>query len=338
MTNINQSLAFAFSFSGSLSNTQQSYNGQCFDNGQSQMMPALGMMFGMMDIMDNNQLDGSIFNVFNGNNQGCVNNQNGLNGQNNFSGINNGFNNPNSCFGTQQQNNPMTQIMQLMAMMFGMMDIMDDGQMNGSIMDKLMGQNGGFGSNGSPFGGSNNFGSPYGGSNNYGSQYGGSRNYSNNGINGAYGSGASNSLMNSQPSDATFNPGAGTFGGKKLSQEQVNNARIIAEEGAKMGASKRDISIAIATAMQESGLKNINYGDRDSVGLFQQRPSCGWGSVSQCTDPRYASRQFFKHLLKDGNRDNKSLTQAAQHVQRSAYPNAYAKWENMATSLTNSIC
>lgn len=228
-----------------------------------------------------------------------------------------------------QAQNPMMQMMQMFMMfmqmmlqMMGMGNQQNDNGFNLNNNNSPFGNNGAFGNNGSfAAAGAGNNGS-----------------FATAGTGNNFGTGTSNSLTNAQPTNATRNPGAGTFGGKKLSQEQVNNARIIAEEGAKMGASKRDISIAIATAMQESQLKNINYGDRDSVGLFQQRPSCGWGSVAQCTDPRYASQQFYKHLLKDGNRNNKSLTHAAQDVQRSAYPNAYAKWENMAVSLTNSIC
>lgn len=124
---------------------------------------------------------------------------------------------------------------------------------------------------------------------------------------------------------------------KNLSPEQKRNAQIIIEEGKKMGASPRDIQIALMTAMQESTLKNLNYGDRDSVGLFQQRPSCGWGTVAQCTDPRYASQQFYKHLLANKNRDSMSLTQAAQAVQRSAYPEAYAKWEGLAAGIMQDL-
>lgn len=124
---------------------------------------------------------------------------------------------------------------------------------------------------------------------------------------------------------------------KNLSPEQKRNAQIIIEEGKKMGASPRDIQIALMTAMQESTLKNLNYGDRDSVGLFQQRPSCGWGTVAQCTDPRYASQQFYKHLLANKNRDSMSLTQAAQAVQRSAYPDAYAKWEGLAAGIMQDL-
>lgn len=104
-----------------------------------------------------------------------------------------------------------------------------------------------------------------------------------------------------------------------------------------MGASQRDITIALMTALQESGLRNLKYGDRDSQGLFQQRPSQGWGSVAQVTNPEYASRKFFQALLADSNRGERSLTQAAQHVQRSAFPDAYAKHEGSARELLQQI-
>lgn len=100
-----------------------------------------------------------------------------------------------------------------------------------------------------------------------------------------------------------------------------------------MGASQRDIQIALMTAMQESSLRNLNYGDRDSLGLFQQRPSQGWGTRAQVTDPSYASRKFYEALLRDGSRNSRSLTQAAQRVQRSAFPNAYAKHERGAADI-----
>jgi hypothetical protein len=93
--------------------------------------------------------------------------------------------------------------------------------------------------------------------------------------------------------------------------------------------------------MQESGLRNLSYGDRDSVGLFQQRPSAHWGQAEQILKPEYAARAFFggktsptygaaRGLLDIKDWSNKSVTQAAQAVQISAYPNAYAKWESSA--------
>jgi hypothetical protein len=119
----------------------------------------------------------------------------------------------------------------------------------------------------------------------------------------------------------------------RLSGEQRQNAQIIINEGRQMGASNRDIQVALMTAMQESNLRNLPGGDRDSAGLFQQRPSCGWGSYSQVTNPQYAARTFFRHLMANPNRDSMSLTQEAQSVQRSAFPYAYAKWEGIAAAL-----
>lgn len=107
--------------------------------------------------------------------------------------------------------------------------------------------------------------------------------------------------------------------------EQWQNARIIYQVGVQMGMSMRDIQIALITAITESGLKNVNYGDRDSLGLFQQRPSQGWGTPSQVTDPVYASRKFYSALKGLGQkRYQMGMGEAAQAVQRSAFPDRYA--------------
>ena len=112
-----------------------------------------------------------------------------------------------------------------------------------------------------------------------------------------------------------------------LTLEQAENASIIAGVAERRGLPARAISIAIATAYQESKLENIDHGDRDSVGLFQQRPSQGWGSVEQILDPYYASNAFYDALVEiDGYRDME-ITEAAQAVQRSAFPDAYADHE-----------
>ncbi len=121
------------------------------------------------------------------------------------------------------------------------------------------------------------------------------------------------------------------------SPEQRANARVIIEVGQEMRMSDRDIVIALMTAMQESGLRNLKYGSSDSVGLFQQRPSQGWGTVQQVTNPLYASRKFFGALRSVKNRNNMSLAAAAQTVQKSAFPMAYAKWENAGRSLMNDM-
>lgn len=129
----------------------------------------------------------------------------------------------------------------------------------------------------------------------------------------------------------------GLYGGVGLSAEQINNANIIASVGKSMGASGRDIVIALMTAMQESTLRNLRYGDRDSLGLFQQRPSQGWGSPAQILDPVYSSKKFFSSLFGVKNRNTMPLTMAAQAVQRSAFPNAYAKWQSMAEALVGLV-
>jgi LysM repeat protein len=126
-----------------------------------------------------------------------------------------------------------------------------------------------------------------------------------------------------------------------LTAEMTANARIIIQIGRSLGVSDRGLVIALAAAMQESSLRNVNYGDRDSVGVFQQRPSAGWGTRSALLDVAHASRLFFggpsnpnkgktRGLLDIAGWQSMSLTQAAQKVQISAYPNAYAKWEKSA--------
>jgi hypothetical protein len=118
----------------------------------------------------------------------------------------------------------------------------------------------------------------------------------------------------------------------------ITNARLIIQVGRELGVPNYGIVIALATAAQESHLRNLDYGDLDSVGLFQQRPTSGWGTVSQIRDPRYSARAFFggpnsptpgetNGLLDIHRWQHMSLTDAAQAVQRSAFPEAYAKWE-----------
>lgn len=123
--------------------------------------------------------------------------------------------------------------------------------------------------------------------------------------------------------------------------EQIGNATIIVQVGVTMKVPPRGWVIAVATAMQESSLVNLGHlGDRndhDSQGLFQQRPSQGWGSVAQVRDPKHASGKFYEALLKVDGWQNLPLTVAAQRVQRSAYPNAYAKHEAKAGQLVDAI-
>jgi LysM repeat protein len=131
--------------------------------------------------------------------------------------------------------------------------------------------------------------------------------------------------------------------GTSLSAEQQRNASTIIAVGRQIGASDRAIVIALAAAAQESSLRNIDHGDRDSVGLYQQRPSTGWGTRAQLTDPVHATKLFFggptnpnkgytRGLLDIPGWSSMSVTGAAQAVQISAYPTAYAKWEAPAAS------
>jgi hypothetical protein len=111
-----------------------------------------------------------------------------------------------------------------------------------------------------------------------------------------------------------------------LSLEQTQNAATIAAVGIRRNVPDQAITIALATALQESKLENLSGGDRDSVGLFQQRPSMGWGTAKQISNPRYAAGKFYSALLHVSGWQRMSLTEAAQEVQRSGAPDAYQKW------------
>ncbi|MBO4206872.1 hypothetical protein [Micromonospora echinofusca] len=122
-----------------------------------------------------------------------------------------------------------------------------------------------------------------------------------------------------------------------LTGEQKANAKAIVEATKKAGMDERAAVVAIATALQESKLENLGHlGDRndhDSQGLFQQRPSSGWGTVEQITDPAYSTTAFLKGLKQVDGWQDMPLTQAAQAVQVSAYPDHYAQWETQAADL-----
>ncbi|MFG1889407.1 hypothetical protein ACGFIR_16245 [Micromonospora sp. NPDC049051] len=122
-----------------------------------------------------------------------------------------------------------------------------------------------------------------------------------------------------------------------LSDEQVANVKAIIAATKKAGMDERAAVVSIATALQESKLENLGHlGDRndhDSQGLFQQRPSSGWGTVEQITDPEYSTTAFLKGLKQVDGWQEMPLTKAAQTVQVSAYPDHYAQWEQMAADL-----
>jgi hypothetical protein len=123
----------------------------------------------------------------------------------------------------------------------------------------------------------------------------------------------------------------------ELDPEQTGNAAIIAAVAGKRNLPARAASIGIATALQESKLRNIDYGDHDSLGLFQQRPSQGWGTAQEIQDPVYASNAFFDVLVKIEGYQNLPITAAAQKVQRSAFPSAYATHEPQARIFASAL-
>lgn len=118
-----------------------------------------------------------------------------------------------------------------------------------------------------------------------------------------------------------------------LSPEQAANAATISSVAAYEGLPDHAVTIALATAFQESKLVNLGYGDRDSLGLFQQRPSQGWGTPTQIADPVYASTAFYRALVRLPHWQGDSVDVAAQAVQRSADGTAYAQWTDEARTL-----
>jgi hypothetical protein len=137
--------------------------------------------------------------------------------------------------------------------------------------------------------------------------------------------------------DCRVVPADGRGEGYAFTPEQAVNAATITAVGVDRGLPERAVTIALATALQESALRNIGYGDRDSLGLFQQRPSQGWGTPRQIMDPAYAAGIFYAHLEKVPGYTELPLTDAAQRVQRSGYPLAYAKHEHDATLLAAAL-
>ncbi|KXK63502.1 hypothetical protein AWW66_02895 [Micromonospora rosaria] len=122
-----------------------------------------------------------------------------------------------------------------------------------------------------------------------------------------------------------------------LDSHQMANAATIAAIGIQRGMPEQAVVVALATAYQESSLRNLAGGDRDSVGLFQQRPSQGWGTPAQIRDPRYAAKRFYAALKKVKGWEEMRVTDAAQAVQRSAFPEAYEKWADDSQVLTRAL-
>lgn len=127
------------------------------------------------------------------------------------------------------------------------------------------------------------------------------------------------------------------LGKQSLATDQADNAALISAIALHRGLPARAATIGIATAMQESKMRNIDYGDRDSLGMFQQRPSQGWGTAEQVQDPRYATEAFYDVLARIEGYDDMAVTVAAQAVQRSAFPDAYAQHEDLARAFASAL-
>jgi len=122
-----------------------------------------------------------------------------------------------------------------------------------------------------------------------------------------------------------------------LDTEQSANAATIAAVAYRRGIPERAITVAFTAAQQESKLRNLDYGDRDSLGIFQQRPSQGWGDRESILDPTRATSRFYSALINIPDWEKLPLAQAAQEVQRSAAGSAYEKWEGRALALTQAL-
>jgi len=119
--------------------------------------------------------------------------------------------------------------------------------------------------------------------------------------------------------------------------EQAGNASLIAGIAASRNLPPRAVSIALATAFQESGIRNLDYGDLDSLGLFQQRPAAGWGTPEEIMDPYYATNRFFDAMVKVENWAEEDIGDVAQAVQRSAFPDAYDQHVERARILASAL-
>jgi hypothetical protein len=122
-----------------------------------------------------------------------------------------------------------------------------------------------------------------------------------------------------------------------LAPDQAWNASLIAAIGVRRGLPARAVSIALATAYQESKIRNLAHGDRDSLGLFQQRPSQGWGTPAQISDVYYSINKFYDALEKIPGYETMRITEAAQRVQRSGYPEAYDEHAPDARALASAL-
>lgn len=148
------------------------------------------------------------------------------------------------------------------------------------------------------------------------------------------------SLASCDASVGPTQPGQGERGAvdaSKLDDEQKGIVALIVSVGKQRTLAPRAWQVAIQAGMTESGLHNLTFGDRDSLGIFQMRPSMGWGTVAQVTDPPYQVNKFFDVLLAVPDWENMRPGDAAQAVERSGFPDRYHKWEPMAATLVQNV-
>lgn len=131
--------------------------------------------------------------------------------------------------------------------------------------------------------------------------------------------------------------GSGAEAAEKLKEDQRQNVAMIIQIGKERQLPPLAWQIAIQAGMTESGLRNLSHGDRDSLGMFQMRPSMGWGTPEQVKDPNYSIRKFYDVLLKVPNWEQQRPGESAQDVERSAFPERYHKWEAMAAHLIGNV-
>jgi hypothetical protein len=122
-----------------------------------------------------------------------------------------------------------------------------------------------------------------------------------------------------------------------VTPEQAQNGALISSVASTVGLPDHAVTVALATSLQESKLRNLTYGDRDSIGLFQQRPSQGWGTAEEIASPTYAATAFFTALRKIAGWETLDVAVAAQKVQRSADGTAYQRWEPEARTLASAL-
>jgi cell wall-associated NlpC family hydrolase len=147
-----------------------------------------------------------------------------------------------------------------------------------------------------------------------------------------------NTSCNASLGPLTAGPvGSGAADAAKLTGEQLGNVALIISIGKQRQLPSRAWQVAIQAGMTESGLRSLNYGDRDSLGIFQMRPSMGWGTPAQVTDPVYAINKFYTVLETVPNWAAQRPGESAQDVERSAFPHRYHKWEAMAAHLIGNV-